>query len=183
MYNAVLATAGGKDVKSIKSTLAILTAGLALSAGIAMAQDETAPPPGPKHGMHMHGDFMGGPEIGMFLHQLNLTDDQKAQVKQIFESQKTTIKPLMQQEMTAHMQLAQLVTSGTFDQAKASAIAAQESQTHLQIELAHAKIANQIYQQVLTADQKTKVTQILAQHQQRMQERLQNQGQSTTSNQ
>lgn len=168
-------------MKSIKSTLAIMTAGLALCAGMAMAQDETAPPPGPKHGMH--GAFAGGPEFGMFLHQLNLTDDQKAQIKQIFQSEKETVKPLMQQEMTAHMQLAQLITSGTFDQTKASAIVAQESQTHLQLELAHAKIANQIYQQVLTGDQKTKVTQILAQHQQRMQEHLQNEGQSTTSNQ
>jgi Spy/CpxP family protein refolding chaperone len=79
--------------------------------------------------------------------------------------------------------LAQLITSGTFDQGKASAIVAQESQTHLQLELEHAKIANQIFQQVLTADQKTKVTQILAQHEQRMQQHLQNQGQAPASNQ
>lgn len=119
----------------------------------------------------------------MFLHQLNLTDDQKAQIKRIFESEKATTKPLMRQEMSAHMQLAQLVTSGPFDQSKASAIAAQESQTHLQLELEHAKIASQIYQQVLTSDQKTKVTQILAEHQQRMQQHLQNQEQAAPSQQ
>jgi periplasmic protein CpxP/Spy len=170
-------------MKSIKSTLAVLTAGLALCAGMAMAQDETAPapPPGARHGMHR--PEMGGPEFGMFLHQLNLTDDQKTQVKQIFKSEKATMQPLMQQEMAAHSQLAQLITSGTFDQGKASAIVAQESQTHLQLELEHAKIANQIFQQVLTADQKTKVTQILAQHEQRMQQHLQNQGQAPASNQ
>jgi periplasmic protein CpxP/Spy len=170
-------------VKSIKSTLGVMVAGLALCAGMAVAQNEAAPPPGPKHEMH-HRPFMGGgPEFGMFLHQLNLTDDQKAQVKQIFQSEKATIRPLMQQEMTAHMQLAQLITSGTFTQDKASAIAAAESQTHLQLELEHAKLASQIYQQVLTADQKTKVSQILAEHQQRMQQHLQNEGQSAPSNQ
>jgi len=168
-------------VKSLKSTLGVITAALALCAGMAMAQDQTAPPPGPKHAMHR--GFRGGPEFGMFLHQLNLTDDQKAQVKQIFQNEKATTKPLMQQEMSAHMQLAQLITSGAFDQAKASAIVAQESQTHLQLELEHAKIASQIYQQVLTSDQKTKVTQILAEHQQRMQQHLQNQEQAAPSQQ
>ncbi len=79
------------------------------------------------------------------LHQLNLTDDQKAQVKQIFLAEKTTMKPLMQQEHAAHMQMVQLITSGTFEQAKVAAIAAQESQTHMQLEIEHAKMASQIY--------------------------------------
>ncbi|HKW19388.1 MAG TPA: periplasmic heavy metal sensor [Terriglobales bacterium] len=168
-------------MKSIKSKLAIIAATLSLGAGLAVAQDQTAPPPGPKHEMHRR--FKGGPEFGMFLRQLNLTEDQKAQVKQIFQGEKTTIKPLMQQERTAREQLAQLITSGSFDQGKASAIATQESQTHLQFELEHAKVASQIYQQVLTSEQKAKVSQILAQHQQRMQERMQKQEQSAPWNQ
>lgn len=168
-------------MKSIKSTLAIMAAGISLCAGMAIAQDQTAPPEGPKHGMHR--PFAGGPEFGMFLHQLNLTDDQKAQVKQIFQSEKTTIKPLMEQQRNSHEQLAQLIVGGNFDQAKASAIVAQESQSHLQLELEHAKIASQIFQQVLTQDQKTKVTQILAQHEQRMQQHMQNEEQAPSSNQ
>jgi len=66
------------------------------------------------------------------------------------------------------------VTSGNFDQAKAAAIAAQESQTHVQLEVEHAKIASQIYQ-LLSSDQKAKVADMIAKHQQHMQQHLQNQ--------
>lgn len=160
-------------MKFKNSKFVAIAATLALCAGMAVAQDEAATAPR-HHGMHGH--FMGG-ELGLPLHELNLTDDQKAQVKQIFQTEKPTMKPLMQQEMASHQQLIQLITSGNFDQAKASAIAAQESQTHLQLEVEHAKIASQVYQ-LLSSDQKAKVAQMIAQHQQRMQERMQDKDES-----
>ena len=155
----------------IAITMAYTALALALVAGVAFAQQPGHP--GPMH-REMHGAFMGGPEFGMFLHQLNLTDDQKAQVKQIFQTEKATIKPLMQQEMQSHLQLMQLVTSGNFDQAKATAIATQEAQTHIQMEVEHAKIGSQIYQ-LLDSTQKAQVTDMLAKHQQHMQQHLQGQ--------
>ena len=118
---------------------------------------------------------MGGMELP--LHQLNLTDDQKAQIKQIFQAEKPNMKPLMQQEHAARMQMIQLITSGTFEQAKVAAVAAQESQVHMQMEVEHAKMASQIYQ-LLSSDQKAKVADIIAQHQQRMQQRMQNKEQA-----
>jgi Spy/CpxP family protein refolding chaperone len=117
---------------------------------------------------------MAGPEIGMFLHQLNLSDDQKAQVKQIFQAEKPTIKPIMQQEMQAHLQMIQLITSGNFDEKKATLLAQQEAQTHVAMEVEHAKIGAKIYQ-LLDSDQKAKVSDMVAKHQQRMQQHLQNQ--------
>jgi protein CpxP len=130
----------------------------------------------------MHGDFMGGHGLGLPLHQLNLTADQRSQVKQIFQNEKPTMKPLMQQEFQSHQQLFQLITSGNFDQAKAAAIAAQESQTHIQLEVEHAKIASQVYQ-LLSSDQKAKVADMLAKHQQRMQQHMQNQGEAAPPDQ
>jgi Spy/CpxP family protein refolding chaperone len=79
----------------------------------------------------------------------------------------------MQQEHAAHQQMIQLVTSGSFESAKAAAIAQQETQTHMQLEVEHAKMASQIYQ-LLSSDQKAKVANMIAQHQQRMQEHMQN---------
>ncbi len=142
---------------------------IALVAGFAYAQSEGGPM---HHGMR--GDFMGGHSMGLPLHQLNLTDDQRTQVKQIFQNEKGNIHPLMQQEFQAHQQLMQLVTSGSFDQAKATAIASQEAQTHIQMEVEHVKIASQIYQ-LLSSDQKVKVADLMAKHQQRMQQHMQNQ--------
>jgi periplasmic protein CpxP/Spy len=159
-----------EDVKSMKSTFIAIAAVLTLCAGIAFAEGGAA---GPMH--HHHGDSMGGFQLA--LHQLNLTDDQKAQVKQIFQAEKPTMKPLMQQEHAAHQQMIQLVTSGSFETAKAAAIAQQETQTHMQLEVEHAKIASQIYQ-LLSSDQKAKAAEIIAQHEQRMQEHMQKQEQA-----
>lgn len=163
-------------MKNMKSKLSAMTAVLTLCAGMAFAQGGAG---SPMH--HPRGNFMGG-GMELPLHQLNLTDDQKAQVKQIFLAEKTNMKPLMQQEHAAHMQIVQLITSGTFEQAKVAAIAAQESQTHMQLEIEHAKMASQIYQ-LLSSDQKAKVADIIAQHQQRMQERMQNKGQTAPEQQ
>ena len=164
-------------MKSVRSLLMIAAAGLALAAGIAMAQNQSGEDAPMHDSMHrgMHGHMMGGPEFQMFLHKLNLSDDQKAQVKQIFQAERPTLKPLMQQEAQAHLQMMQLVSSGNFDQAKATAIATQEAQTHIQVEVEHAKIHSQIYQ-LLNSEQKAKVAEMISKHQQMMQEHLQKEG-------
>ena len=159
----------------MKSKIATITAlgalALALAAGTALAQGPDADKP-----MHrgMHGGMMGM-EMGMgFLHQLNLTDEQHAQVKQIMQAERPNIRPLMQQETQSHQQMMQLITSGAFDQAKATALAQQEAQVHTQITVEHAKIASQIYA-LLDSNQKAKVADMMAKHQQRMQQHMQNQ--------
>lgn len=159
-------------MKATRTKIAVVgTLAALLVAGIAFAQEGGGP--GPMH-HRMGGPFMGHPGFAMMLHQLNLTPDQKAQVKQILQAEKPTLKPLMQQEFQAHQQLAQLVTSGNFDQAKAAAIATQEAQTHIQLEVEHAKVASQIYQ-LLDSTQKAKVADMLAKHEQRMQQHFQEQ--------
>lgn len=122
-------------------------------------------------GMHAH--MMGGPEFGMFLHQLNLTDDQKAQVKQIFQSEKGNMKPLMQQEAQSHLQMMKLITSGgTLDEKAVTQLAAQETQVHIQMQVEHAKIASKIYN-LLDSDQKAKVADMISKHEQMMQQHMQ----------
>lgn len=158
----------------MKSKIAKMTAfgalALALVVGIAFAQDA-----GGGKSMHrgMHGGFMDGMGMG-FLHRLNLSDQQHAQVKQIMQAEKPNMKPLMQQEGQIHLQMMQLITSGNFDQAKATAIASQEAQLHMQMQVEHMKIASQVYG-LLDSTQKAKVADMMAKHQQRMQEHMQNQ--------
>ena len=153
-----------------------LVAGLAVAlvGALAFAQQQGNAGPGhPHHGMGgMHEPF------GMMLHQLNLTEDQKAQVKKIFQAERPALQPLKQQEFQSHQQMIQLVTGGNFDQAKAAAIATQEAQTHIQLEVEYAKIGSQIYQ-LLDSTQKAKVADLIAQHQQRMQQHLQGHGQES----
>ena len=170
----------------MKSKIAVIariaTLALALVGAVAFAQEGGGGGGSMHEGMHRGFAGMGGPEFGMFLHQLNLSDDQKAQVKQIFQNEKPAMKPLMQQEMQARLQMIQLVTSGNFDPAKAAAIANQEAQTHVAMEVEHAKIGAQIYQ-LLNSDQKAKVADMVAKHQQRMEQHLQNQQAPAASDQ
>ena len=96
-----------EDVKAMNSKLSAITAVLTLFAGMAFAQEGAG---APMH--HRRGGFMGGMELP--LRQLNLTDDQKAQIKQIFQAEKPAMKPLMQQEHAARTQMVQLITSNRF---------------------------------------------------------------------
>jgi periplasmic protein CpxP/Spy len=144
------------------SRMNILSAVLAvvLLAGAAVAQ-------GPRG----HADFFG-PMMENMTDVLDLTDAQQAQMKQIHESAKPAMKTLMQQEHQSHEALMQLITSGTFTDAAAKKILDQESQVHEQLALQHAQLAFQAYQ-VLTPEQKTKLTQVIARRQARMQQHMQ----------
>jgi Spy/CpxP family protein refolding chaperone len=122
---------------------------------------------------HMRGDGMfGGPMLGFYVHKLDLTDAQRAQLKAIMAKEKPTLQPLMQQMAQGHSQLRELVMSGTFDEAKARELASQQSQTMTELTVQHARIASEMVQ-ILTPDQKTKLTTLISQHEQRMMNRMQ----------
>ena len=73
----------------------LLVAGLAVLLGTSLAQSQTpedAPP------AHTHRMAMRGHMIGFFAKQLNLTDDQKAQMKAIMQKEHPTMKPLFEQQ-------------------------------------------------------------------------------------
>jgi Spy/CpxP family protein refolding chaperone len=92
----------------------------------------------------------------------------------------------MMQKGKIHQQLMQEAISGTFDQAKLQAVqalAAQQGQIEAQMAVEHARIASQIYNNVLTADQKTKAQQLLQQHIERMQQHMQEHGQAPAAEQ
>ena len=122
---------------------------------------------------HMRGDGMfGGPMLGYYVHKLDLTDAQQAQVKAIVAKEKPAIQPLMLQMAQGHAQLRDLVINGAFDEAKVRELASQQSQTMTELTVQHARIASELVQ-VLTPEQKTKLATLITQHQQRMMNRMQ----------
>jgi Spy/CpxP family protein refolding chaperone len=150
----------------------MLSAALAILMGtvIANAQStEDAPPPPP---MHHHGMGMGmeGHRMGFFAKQLNLTDDQKTQMKAIMQKEHPTMKPLFQQQQQIDQQLRQFV-EGPFDQAKVQALATQKAQIQAQLTVAETRIHNQLYQ-LLTPDQQSQLKQMQAKHEARMQKHM-----------
>jgi Spy/CpxP family protein refolding chaperone len=105
--------------------------------------------------------------------ELNLTDAQKAQIKTIMQSQRASLRPLMLQlEQNRQAELT-ATTGGAFDQAKVQALATQRSQIMAQLLVQNAQVRSQIYNTVLTADQKAKADQMQQKRLARINERLQ----------
>ena len=161
-------------MKSIRFRL--LIAALAVLLGTALAKSQTdeaqAPPPQPTHGYgHGYGHEFGMEgHMGFLARKLNLTDEQKAQMKSIMQKERPGMKPLFQQEHQIDQQLRQYV-EGTFDAPKVQALAAQKAQIQTQLTVAHTRIHNEMYQ-LLTADQQSQLKQMEASHEARMQQRM-----------
>jgi len=155
-------------MKSIRFRL--LMAVMAVFLGTALAKSQTAdatPAPPPMHGGHGYGMH---DRMGFFGKALNLTDDQKAQMKTIMQKEHPTMKPLMQQEHLIDQQLRQYV-EGTYDEAKVRALAAQKAQIEVELTVAHTRIHNEMYQ-LLTSDQKSQLQEMKAKHEARMQQHM-----------
>jgi periplasmic protein CpxP/Spy len=141
-------------MKSARIRIFTIGAAVILAVAAAIAQ-----------GMHGHG----GPDgdfhhmMGFFTHALDLTSDQQAQVKAIWEKEKPTIEPLMKQMHQNHADMRALEASGPFDEAKTRALVTQQAQTRIELEVQHARIKSEMVQ-ILTADQKAKLAQIEAKH-------------------
>jgi Spy/CpxP family protein refolding chaperone len=154
-------------MKSFGNRLLIAALAVLLGSAIARSQTADAAPAPPMHG-HEYGM---GEHMQFLSRQLNLTDDQKAQMKAVMEKERPAMKPLMQQQHQIDMQLRQYV-EGTFDQAKVQALAGQKAQIAAQLTVQETRIHNEMYQ-LLTADQQSQLKQMEAQHEARMKQRMQ----------
>jgi len=160
-------------MKSIRFRLLIAALAVLLGTALARSQadDATAPPPPPMYGHgYGHGFGMGG-HMGFLAKKLNLTDDQRTQMKAVMRKERPAMKPLFEQQHQLDLQLRQYV-EGTFDAAKVQALAAQKAQIQAQITVAETRIHGEMYQ-LLTADQKEQLKEMEANHEARMQQHMQ----------
>jgi protein CpxP len=138
----------------MKRTLYWATAVLLVVAGFAVLLHAQATGQGMRRWGHRRGMIMRH-----IARQLNLTDAQKAQIKQIWQAEKPAIQPLMQQLADNRKQLVLAATSGQFDEAKVQSLASQQSQVLAQLTVERVKIANKVYN-LLTPEQRTKADQL-----------------------
>jgi Spy/CpxP family protein refolding chaperone len=127
------------------------------------------PPGGPgRHGPGGPGRPGGPGGIGPLVHDLNLTDAQKAQVKQIADGFEASTKSLREELFkTGGGPLEGL--ADTFDEASARAAAQARAGIQVELEVAHARMMSQIYA-LLTAEQKAKLAERRQQFEQRRQQ-------------
>jgi len=145
--------------------LALLVGGVAL---LSYAQDSattTTTTQKAWHGRHGRMAYMA--------RELNLTDAQKAQIKQIFQANKANGLPLMQQMAANKKAMLEATANGNYDQAKIQQIANQQAQLMSQLIVQKQAIRHQIYTQVLTPDQRTKAEELRANQISRIDSRMQ----------
>ena len=110
----------------------------------------------------MRGDGMfGGPMLGFYIHKLDLTDAQHAQVKAIMEKEKPAIQPIMMQMAQGHRSCGTWSSSGNFDETKARELASQQTPAITELMVQYARVGSELVQ-VLTPEQKTKLTALIA---------------------
>lgn len=121
---------------------------------------------------HEGGIGFGGRMLGFRTDYLNLTDAQRAQIRNILAKEKPTVQPLLQQLAQGHQQMLEIEQASSFDEAAARTLAAQQSETMAELMVQKARIKSELMQ-VLTPEQKAKMIQFQARQQARLQKRLQ----------
>ena len=152
-----------KKLGKVKMLAIASLSAVALIASIAVAQSvKTDRGSGPRRqwrGDGMKRGFHGG---GAFLNRLNLTDDQKAKMKQIRESFAERNKPLLEELRAKRQELRQASEGGTFNEALANQKLTEMAGLQAKLMGERFKL-HQEMQSVLTADQKAQLDQLKAQ--------------------
>jgi Spy/CpxP family protein refolding chaperone len=91
--------------------------------------------------------------------ELNLSDEQNAQVKAVFDAEHATVEGLMKKLDDLREQLHAATANGQFDEAQVRTLANQQGQTQADLIVEHERTKAKIYS-LLTADQRSKLEQL-----------------------
>jgi Spy/CpxP family protein refolding chaperone len=89
----------------------------------------------------------------------DLTDAQQTEVKQLWQAEKPTVMPLVQQLAEGHKQMVAATANGAFDEAKVTPIAQKQAQTLTQLLIEKEKMTAKFYT-LLTPEQRGKFDRI-----------------------
>lgn len=123
---------------------------------------------------HKHGG------MGM-LKQLDLTEAQQAQVKQIMDKQRTEMKAAMSDRRAHREEMKSIVEQDRFDAAKAERLIAQQQEQERATKLSMLRTQHEIYK-VLTPEQREKAKVIRAEWKEKMKDRYNKRKAESASN-
>ena len=146
---------------------AILTIGLGSAALSVAGQQQNQPPAaqGKRGGPDGFGGpgrgrgGPGGPLAGLPLRELNLTDAQREQVRQIVDSRQQETRAIGERAMAAHEALRAATTSPSFDEGLIRAKAAEVAAVDADMAVARARIFADVFQ-ILTPEQQAKAKEL-----------------------
>jgi len=145
-------------VKRINAIALAAVMAVAIAVPFAIAQSKDAGGKRQRHAEGREHGMRGGGRMGAAFRNLDLTDSQKAQMKQIRESHSQSLRPLMEQIRAKRQEIRQASAGGTFNEAlvtqKLSEIAPLEAKLMGERSRLHQEMLS-----VLTAEQKAKLEQ------------------------
>jgi len=138
---------------------------LALVFGVVLAQN------GQNNGTQSHKGFGRGRRgAGMMFSQLNLTDQQKSQLKDIFQSQRASAQPLRDELKTKRQALRAATTASNFNEDAVKAAAQDLASTQANLMVIRAETMRKAFA-VLTPDQQAKLKELRTQRMERFKQR------------
>ncbi len=146
--------------KKMSAVVAITGALLLMLAVVGLSQQDGRHGGPGREGGPGRGGFRGGPGgrdgLGPLGRDLNLTDEQKAQIKKITNSFEESTKALHEQLRALHDSERDAPKDGAFDEAAVRAAAQARANVQIELEVAHARMMSQVFS-VLTAEQKAQL--------------------------
>jgi periplasmic protein CpxP/Spy len=109
-------------------------------------------------GWGKRGEMGGGKHLARMASALDLTEDQKSQIRTIWTSEREKIAPLRQQMRENRQQIHQEALAVPFDEAAVRTLAAAQAEARTEMIVAHARVKNQVHA-VLTPEQREKAEQ------------------------
>jgi protein CpxP len=109
----------------------------------------------------------GGPMA--MLRQLDLTDDQRAQVRQVMDSHRDELRAIGERVRAAHRAQRDAVTAAQFDEQAVRTRAAELAAAEADAAVLHAKVHSEVFA-VLTPEQQAKAAELKAQREARAQQ-------------
>ena len=106
-----------------------------------------------------HGPGHGGERVAGMLRELDLSDEQKTQVKEIFDSSKERTEPIREAMKANREKLEQATANGAFDEAAVTALANEGASLSAQATVARFRVKSQVFA-VLTDEQKAKAVEM-----------------------
>jgi Spy/CpxP family protein refolding chaperone len=148
-----------ETMKFTRNTMIIVALAVTLIAAVAVSQTVA--------NGHRHGMGFGFDEhmLNFMTEQLELTEAQQAQIKDILAKEKPAMQLKMDQLRQAHNDLMKLETSSNFSEAAVREFVAQHAPAATDLIVERARVHNEIFQ-VLTPEQKTKALDLMNRHQQ-----------------
>jgi len=146
-------------VIKMKKIIIGIVAAAVLATGVIFAVGQAAGDKGPrkfgKRGGHDRGGF------GMMFRGLDLTDEQKAKLKELRTANRTGMQPAHEALKATRTKMQELTANGAFDEAQVTALANEQAALQAKMIVERQRMKSQFFS-LLTDEQKAKVAEMKA---------------------